>query len=614
MYCKIYLYEPRQISRLAQLLLSGAILNRVLQPFESHLGYTHQFMIDHNLYGCNFVDVPINKVKWRKIHEDYEDEGEPLMLHNGHRIDKRKLLPPDKYLSHVYIGWEVDFRASDIWNVTRVQERPWHQDLKERDIPFDKDMKLVHSLRDLWIRHSNGEDIDSDAEYGAGLARPIWLNEPGYREAISDLVSYENQKRGPFTEEKIPRIIPAEEYIPTAYESIGYLASYYDRSVFATQMPTQFVRNDNAEEEEKDTVLVNWEAAAGVDVEEGDPDEVDYESVDEYELLGEKNYFQEQAEIDFEKEADLDEEEMQDLIAPRDAWVKTDFPPDIVGDPKEPRKYRPVSRDESPTRDKKRRKLRGPNQFQQQGAPLHEAQRPARNYYQGEKFSEQVRLLADKNRNLNEAISLEELENRVANHILPDLPKEEEKEISYQVVEKEYLEAALNQTNDEEQHDFRCLVDDIYDAFEIDLKRKVMIFNALPPTTAEVKGYLKGQIGQIHRKAFYGNPYDVPDRPFEFGGEFYRLGTTSVSKLPPFDPLGVKQDGDHSEPEEAGTIQGKNWVFAIPPPTYDEVMVEFEEIKKARMRGKIGGIFGSRKLPTQCSQVNISGLLFIKIC
>ena len=55
-FLKIYLLNPQHMVRLAELLLQGAILKRVLQPHESHLQYLLQWMCDYNLYGCAYID------------------------------------------------------------------------------------------------------------------------------------------------------------------------------------------------------------------------------------------------------------------------------------------------------------------------------------------------------------------------------------------------------------------------------------------------------------------------------------------------------------------------------------------------------------------------------
>ncbi|XP_063709325.1 DNA polymerase zeta catalytic subunit [Culicoides brevitarsis] len=57
-FLKIYLFNPGLVRRVANLLLSGAIMNRSFQPHESHIPYILQFMIDHNLYGMSQLYVP----------------------------------------------------------------------------------------------------------------------------------------------------------------------------------------------------------------------------------------------------------------------------------------------------------------------------------------------------------------------------------------------------------------------------------------------------------------------------------------------------------------------------------------------------------------------------
>ncbi|KAF0907731.1 hypothetical protein E2562_020477 [Oryza meyeriana var. granulata] len=57
LFVKIYLYYPHEVSRAAAHLLDGAVLNRVFQPYESHIPYLLHFLIDYNLYGMGYVHV-----------------------------------------------------------------------------------------------------------------------------------------------------------------------------------------------------------------------------------------------------------------------------------------------------------------------------------------------------------------------------------------------------------------------------------------------------------------------------------------------------------------------------------------------------------------------------
>ncbi|XP_047064420.1 DNA polymerase zeta catalytic subunit-like [Lolium rigidum] len=56
-FVKIYLYYPHEVSRAATHLLGGAVLDRVFQPYESHIPYLLHFLVDYNLYGMGHVHV-----------------------------------------------------------------------------------------------------------------------------------------------------------------------------------------------------------------------------------------------------------------------------------------------------------------------------------------------------------------------------------------------------------------------------------------------------------------------------------------------------------------------------------------------------------------------------
>ncbi|WCJ33138.1 DNA polymerase zeta catalytic subunit [Euphorbia peplus] len=63
LFLKINLYYPHDVSRAAKLLLGGAVLDKRLQPHESHIPFILQFLIDYNLYGMGHVHV--SKMKFR---------------------------------------------------------------------------------------------------------------------------------------------------------------------------------------------------------------------------------------------------------------------------------------------------------------------------------------------------------------------------------------------------------------------------------------------------------------------------------------------------------------------------------------------------------------------
>ena len=54
------------VFRVADLLLGGAIMNKAMQPFESHIPYLLQMFIDYNLYGMNLLNASSVAFRRRK--------------------------------------------------------------------------------------------------------------------------------------------------------------------------------------------------------------------------------------------------------------------------------------------------------------------------------------------------------------------------------------------------------------------------------------------------------------------------------------------------------------------------------------------------------------------
>ncbi|XP_064595381.1 DNA polymerase zeta catalytic subunit-like [Liolophura sinensis] len=76
-FLKIYLYNPNLIRRVADLLQSGAVMNNVFQPHESHIPYPLQLFIDYNLYGMNMIHVAAVKFRqWSEDGEKFADNGD----------------------------------------------------------------------------------------------------------------------------------------------------------------------------------------------------------------------------------------------------------------------------------------------------------------------------------------------------------------------------------------------------------------------------------------------------------------------------------------------------------------------------------------------------------
>jgi len=226
-YCKIYLFNPHMRGRLARILQSGGVLSRVFQPHEAHIQYIPQFMIDFNLNGCGFIEC--GKVLFRGEIPDADEIGEQHLWHNG-SIPELSILPESQFQRQSYCALEVDIHVRDIFNRKQVSARPLHYDFVERTNPISSDVKLVHSMAELWRdenrrRGSNGKPAEGLVSSSSDQRGPpgAWIHEAEYRERIKGVIKTEKQSsdgRAIRYETYVSRT-QFESFWPTAFESVA---------------------------------------------------------------------------------------------------------------------------------------------------------------------------------------------------------------------------------------------------------------------------------------------------------------------------------------------------------------------------------------------------------
>ncbi|PWW73841.1 hypothetical protein C7212DRAFT_359656 [Tuber magnatum] len=226
-YCKIYLFNPHMRGRLAKILQSGGVLSRVFQPHEAHIQYIPQFMIDFNLNGCGFIEC--DKVLFRGEIPDADEVGEQHLWHSK-SIPEISILPESQFQRQSYCTLEVDIHVRDIFNRKQVSARPLHYDFVERTNPISPDIKLVHSMAELWKdenrrRGNGGRPAEGLVSSSSDQREPpgAWIHEEEYRERIKDIIKTERQASD-------GRTIRFETYVsrtqfenlwPTAFESVA---------------------------------------------------------------------------------------------------------------------------------------------------------------------------------------------------------------------------------------------------------------------------------------------------------------------------------------------------------------------------------------------------------
>ncbi|KAI0454042.1 DNA polymerase family B [Xylaria acuta] len=236
-YLKIYMLNPMVMTRLAELLQQGAIMKQKLQPYEAHLQYLLQFMIDYNLYGCAYIDA--RKVYFRApVPPHGEDENFTHLWHSQSVPQPFITDDPDlPRASHCSI--EVDICVQDILNRHEIRERQLHHDFSERNNPLPADTKLVHSMAGLWKDETKRrkrrmpdltagsspfppEVLVSMSADPRDSQRPGWIHEEEYRDQIQELVRQEHEQSDgkELTFERFVESVPFESTVKTVLQSV----------------------------------------------------------------------------------------------------------------------------------------------------------------------------------------------------------------------------------------------------------------------------------------------------------------------------------------------------------------------------------------------------------
>ncbi|KPI43322.1 DNA polymerase zeta catalytic subunit [Cyphellophora attinorum] len=242
-YLKIYLLNPLHMNRMADLMREGAIMKRVLQPYESHMQYIAQWMCDYNLYGCGYIDC--GKVKFRSPVPNYHEiDGDLHQWHNQsilpENISDETVLPKQ---SHCAL--EVDLRVEDILNRHDVEHRPLHYDFIERLKPIPLDAKLVQSMKGLWqdetrrrkarmgLKDPNStpfppEVLVTMSADPRNVSSGGWIHEQELRQKIDQLAADERSKseNADLKFESYVKPVALEAQVQTALDSVEDLYSH----------------------------------------------------------------------------------------------------------------------------------------------------------------------------------------------------------------------------------------------------------------------------------------------------------------------------------------------------------------------------------------------------
>ncbi|ANB12188.1 Rev3p [Sugiyamaella lignohabitans] len=224
-YLKIYLLNPSHVTKCADLLRTGAIQGIPMQPYESHIPHTLQFLADFNLYGCGWMRI---SDAW--FRGPLPDEFS-IQSPEGRGLDiNSRMLSRNHFSRFSFSELEIDITADFIENRHDLMQHNIHADFEsERKMSLPKDYKHLISMRELWRedyakRHAAGNlsykpppDITRTGEELA------WSRlEELERDLDERIISATKGKPVPKLETFVDKV-EFDSYIPTAFEIVDYM-------------------------------------------------------------------------------------------------------------------------------------------------------------------------------------------------------------------------------------------------------------------------------------------------------------------------------------------------------------------------------------------------------
>ncbi|KAL1959625.1 hypothetical protein VTO42DRAFT_1660 [Malbranchea cinnamomea] len=252
-FFKIYLLNPQHMTRLADLLRQGAVMKRVLQPYESHLQYVPQWMCDYNLHGCDYLKC--SKVRFRDPVPSFSELDNPNHRWHDQSIPQEMISDSVQFPRQSHCALEVDIHVRDILNRHEIKERPLHHDFIEKLCPFSSDEKLVPSLAGLWEDEKRRrkaklkmKDTDSSPFTPADLismsADPRrtgpdgWVHEQEFRRMVEKACNEEDLKYG-HNQPSFRDFVKASTLEPTVRSALQSVEDLYPENLQAEQSARQ---------------------------------------------------------------------------------------------------------------------------------------------------------------------------------------------------------------------------------------------------------------------------------------------------------------------------------------------------------------------------------------
>jgi DNA polymerase zeta len=668
-FLKIYMLNPLHMTRFTDLLHQGAIMNRIFQPYESHLQYLLQWMCDYNLYGCDYIDCA--KVQFRGPLPDSDEID--VTIHKWHdaSIPYDSIAEQDQYPRQSHCMLEVDICVQDILNRHELQYRPIHHDFLERSsqMPQNPDDRFVPSMAGLWRDETRRRKLrmgltdPSSSPFPAEVMVSMsadtrnkdkggWIHEEEYREVVAGLIEDEKRHGGDVRFDSFVKPAEGQKHIKTAIESIedlypDNLASQQLSDEHKEQLPVSLdetntrvsMLSDNVDQGHGETAVEAAQAEDEVD-DQAQSDTEEQQSLDPLTA----------SLLERSSEGHLSD----DLI---DEGIELVDPSDdgLSGSSDETNNMRKRPFEQSDEIPSKRQRIMAATQWSSKRVSFRNAigidSAQAPDVVVGDvtprpRKTSQASIKAQgvggptsrsfpvvKNSSAPETVLRLSQSGYSNSQDGPKTPGPKHLTVRASLQSPvtpwthQKTSPMLSSSSSPQAHSEAIAITKQL-ALCFRHKRPTVYFGHLPPSSMVVESTMMhaGLPPVIYKDAYYSNEKDVPERAREYAGREFKLQSTTLPYLPPFDPFGRSTANAGEYPpivldknKEKAKFRSRShrcslrhWEMARPPPSYEEVQTWMHGDNSVSTKTKSGELNETkqipkpspkRKMPEQLSQI-----------
>ncbi|KAF2440746.1 hypothetical protein P171DRAFT_420696 [Karstenula rhodostoma CBS 690.94] len=607
-FLKVYLLNPAHMTRFADLLHQGAIMNRIFQPFESHLQYLLQWMCDYNLYGCGYIECAKMQFRGPAPDSDVVD----ITTHKWHdaSISDHLLAEPDQYPRQSHCSLEVDVCVQDILNRHELHSRPIHHNLFEQSA-VKPDEKYVPSMAGLWrdetLRRKrrmgltdpssspfSPEVLVSMSADARNTDKGGWIHEEEYRELLEQLVKDENRLDLVADRAKFVKPTEGEAHIKTALESVEDLYPGHFEALLLAEEEDQLqhpVEQDSKlpgaqprislPEDNSDLAEVNEDVDVDDPTDTEEPPSLDPLSVSEAQI---KSQLDQEIRLLSGSSSELDDNRSEGRVHGSGTASGTRKRSTSVEDERPGKKFRSSQENANSVR-------RSPLFVKADGFELHgreEHIRPSQSS-QDDARPSTLPFPVVKNPNASETrLRLSQNDNsKNQNASQSRVPKGKTSRPNSKPGTLQPHSASQRTSLAEQRHsslsNSTAAISSIVTRLAKATTRgaQTMHYTSLPPSFDAVKTSISlGGLPVLYRNAYYSDEADVPERSREYAGRDFTLQSTTIPYLTLFDPVNAssldREDAfvDKKYPEDPlRPLQCslRHWELGPAPPSYKQV-------------------------------------------